>query len=101
MTLDEYKLLLTTLDIIRVNGTIDKDALWYSDDNIFEVCANFKARHLTISMDIEKRCFAAADERCTNNIVMREAICCALITELDSLPLEDQFTYIMTAGYPE
>lgn len=101
MTLNEYKLLLTVLDMIRIDGTIDKDALWYSDDDIFVVYANFKARHPTISSAIEKRCFKATDERCTNNIIIREAIRCALIKELNMLPLEDQFTYIAACGYPE
>lgn len=97
MTLNEYRMLLTRLALIRPDGSLDTAVAKRTTNELNDATNALLANHPTLKDATQHR---AADGRIDTMLVRSEFIR-ALINELSTLTEEDQFTYIMAAGYPE
>lgn len=97
MTLNEYRMLLTRLVLIRPDGSLDAAVAKRTTKELNDATNNLIAKYPALNDAVQYR---TADGR-VDTILVRTEFKRALINELSTLPEEDQFTYMMTAGYPE
>ncbi|MFQ2906524.1 hypothetical protein ACK3YP_04765 [Aeromonas allosaccharophila] len=97
MTLNEYRILLTRLVLIRPDGSLDAAIAKRTTKELNDATNALLAKHPTLNDAMQYR----TDDGRVDTILVRTEFKRALINELSTLPEEDQFTYMLVAGYPE
>ncbi|WP_337076743.1 hypothetical protein [Aeromonas dhakensis] len=111
MTLDDYKELMRWVDVLTGTRPLSMKQIltppsgW--PNSLSQVCIKYKERFISLNRDTPEYLTGVADGTpyAYKNSEYQKAFNALLVNiaqeELNALSEEDQFTYIMTAGYPE